>query len=449
MEGLSNWKISTLGLQHVLAMYAGAVIVPLIVGPAIGLTGKELEYLISIDLFMCGIATLLQVVGGKHIGVKLPVVLGCAFQAVAPMITIGNVHGITAIYGAIICSGIVVVILSQFMSKVMHFFPPIVTGSVVTIIGVTLIPVAMGNAAGGEGAPGFGNLQNFFLATITLVLIVLLNKFLKGYMRAISVLLALVFGTVIAYMMGAVDFGDAKEASWIHAVKPFYFGIPTFNISAIITMTIVAIVSMIESTGVFLALGEVCEKELKSDNIKKGLRAEGMATAIGGVFNAFPYTSFSQNVGLVALTKVKTRNVVIAAGVILIILGLLPKVAAITATIPNSVLGGAMIAMFGMVIASGIKMLSKVDFNRQENALIVAISVGIGLGSAVVPAFFQELPDSIRLLVQNGIVTGSVSAIILNVIFNFKETKILQRNNSEREKALKMQGEEQGKNEVI
>lgn len=445
MESLSNWKISTLGLQHVLAMYAGAVIVPLIVGPAIGITGKDLEYLISIDLFMCGIATLLQVVGGKHIGVKLPVVLGCAFQAVAPMIAIGNIHGITAIYGAIICSGVVVIILSQFMSKVMHFFPPVVTGSVVTIIGVSLIPVAMGNAAGGQGAPGFGNLQNFYLATFTLLLVILFNKFLNGYMRAISVLLALVIGTVVAYTMGVVDFSDAKEASWIHAVRPFYFGLPTFNISAIITMVIVAIVSMIESTGVFLALGEVCERDLKSENIKKGLRAEGIATAIGGVFNAFPYTSFSQNVGLVALTKVKTRNVIIAAGIILITLGLLPKVAAVTATIPNAVLGGAMIAMFGMVIASGIKMLSKVDFNRQENSLIVAISVGIGLGAAVVPAFFQELTDSIRLLVQNGIVVGSIAAIFLNIIFNTEDMKKDKRTNNEREEKYRNRKQEQNK----
>lgn len=436
-QGLSTWKTSTLGLQHVLAMYAGAVLVPLIVGPAIGLNAKELEYLISIDLFMCGIATLLQVIGGKHIGIKLPVVLGCAFQAVAPMIAIGNTHGITAIYGAIICSGIIVIILSQFMSKVMQFFPPVVTGSVVTIIGVSLIPVAMDNAAGGADNPEFGSMSSFFLATFTVLLVILFNRFLKGYMKAIAVLLALIIGSVVASFMGLVNMDDVGEASWVHAIKPFYFGLPTFNISAILTMTIVAIVSMIESTGVFLALGEVCDRELKSENIKKGLRAEGIATAIGGIFNAFPYTSFSQNVGLVALTKVKTRNVVIAAGIILISLGLLPKVAAVTATIPLPVLGGAMIAMFGMVIASGIKMLSKVDFERQENSLIVAISVGIGLGASVLPAFFESLPESLQLLVNNGIVVGSAAAVGLNILFNYseiKETRVKARREEELEK---------------
>lgn len=436
MEKLNPWKVGTLGFQHVLAMYAGAVIVPLIVGPAIGLTAQQLAYLISIDLFTCGIATLLQVIGGKHFGIKLPVILGCTFTAVGPMIAIGKLQGITAIYGAIIASGIIVMILSQFMSKIMRFFPPVVTGSVVAIIGVSLIPVAMNNAAGGLGSPDYGSAKNLFLAAFTLVLIILMNRFFKGYMKAISVLLSLVAGTIVAYFMGLVSFAEVSQASWFHVVQPFYFGFPTFNASAILTMTLVAIVSMIESTGVFLALGDVCERKLDSKDIKKGLRAEGLAVVIGGMFNAFPYTSFSQNVGLVALTKVKTRNVVIAAGVILMILGLLPKVAALTTIIPMAVLGGAMIPMFGMVISSGIRMLSVVDFSKNENLLIVACSIGIGLGSAVVPQIFESLPTSARLLVENGIVLGSITAILLNMVFNYKELNI-----SESERIEQLKGE--------
>ncbi len=434
MEKLNPWKVGTLGFQHVLAMYAGAVIVPLIVGPAIGLTAQQLAYLISIDLFTCGIATLLQVIGGRHFGIRLPVILGCTFTAVGPMIAIGNLQGITAIYGAIIASGIIVMILSQFMSKIMRFFPPVVTGSVVAIIGVSLIPVAMNNAAGGLGSPEYGSAQNLFLAAFTLVLIILMNRFFKGYMRAISVLLSLVAGTITAYFIGLVSFAEVSQASWFHVVQPFYFGFPTFNASAILTMTLVAIVSMIESTGVFLALGDVCERKLDSKDIKKGLRAEGLAVVIGGIFNAFPYTSFSQNVGLVALTKVKTRNVVIAAGVILMVLGLLPKVAALTTIIPMAVLGGAMIPMFGMVISSGIRMLSVVDFSKNENLLIVACSIGIGLGSAVVPQIFESLPTSARLLVENGIVLGSITAILLNLVFNYKDLNISE---SERIEQLK------------
>lgn len=261
-----------------------------------------------------------------------------------------------------------------------------------------------------------------------------MNRFFKGYMRAISVLLSLVAGTITAYFMGLVSFAEVSQASWFHVVQPFYFGFPTFNASAILTMTLVAIVSMIESTGVFLALGDVCERKLDSKDIKKGLRAEGLAVVIGGIFNAFPYTSFSQNVGLVALTKVKTRNVVIAAGVILMVLGLLPKVAALTTIIPMAVLGGAMIPMFGMVISSGIRMLSVVDFSKNENLLIVACSIGIGLGSAVVPQIFESLPTSARLLVENGIVLGSITAILLNLVFNYKDLNISE---SERIEQLK------------
>ncbi|AZU62112.1 nucleobase:cation symporter-2 family protein [Neobacillus mesonae] len=436
MEKLGAWKVGTLGLQHVLAMYAGAVIVPLIVGPAIGMTPEQLAYLISIDLFTCGIATLIQVIGGRYFGIKLPVILGCTFTAVGPMIAIGNLQGITAIYGAIISSGIIVVILAQFMNKVMKFFPPVVTGSVVTIIGVSLIPVAMNNAAGGQGAPTFGNIENLLLALLTLVIIIVLNRFFTGFARAISVLIGLIVGTLVASFMGLVNFSAVSEASWFHIIQPFYFGLPTFNFSAILTMTLVAIVSMIESTGVFLALGDVCERKLDSKDIKKGLRAEGLAVALGGIFNSFPYTTFSQNVGLVALTKVKTRNVVMTAGVMLMILGLLPKVAALTTIIPTAVLGGAMIPMFGMVIASGIKMLSAVDFSRNENSLIVACSIGIGLGAAVVPVMFEQLPDNLRLLVENGIVIGSVTAVILNIVFNHKLLNV-----SEEERYEQMKGD--------
>lgn len=426
MEKLTPWKIGTLGLQHVLAMYAGAVIVPLIVGPAVGMTAEQLSFLISIDLFTCGIASLLQVVGGRYFGIKLPVILGCTFTAVGPMIAIGKLQGITAIYGAIIVSGIIVMILAQFMSRVMRYFPPVVTGSVVTIIGISLIPVAMNNVAGGVGAPDFGNIRNLLLAALTLVLIIVINRYLSGYMRAVSVLISMILGTLVAMGMGMVNLSSVSQASWFHMVPPFYFGIPTFHVTAILTMILVAIVSMIESTGVFLALGDVCEKKLKSSDIKKGLRAEGLASFIGGIFNAFPYTTFSQNVGLVALTRIKTRNVVIAAGVILMILGLVPKVAALTMIIPNPVLGGAMIAMFGMVISSGIKMLSRVDFQRNENLLIIAISVGIGLGAAAIPDAFAKLPEGLRLLFQNGIVIGSFTAIVLNLFLNKREE---QKNN--------------------
>lgn len=415
---LNFWRMGALGFQHVLAMYAGAVVVPLIVGPAIGMTPEQVAYLISIDLFTCGIASLLQVLGGKYIGVKLPILLGCAFQAVGPMIAIGKIQGIPAIYGAIIVSGVLVVILAQFMNKIVKFFPPVVTGSVVTIIGTSLIGVAMGNIIGQPNTPDFASATSLFLATITFLLIVFMNRFFKGYWKSISVLLSLVIGTVIASFMGLVDFSAVHHAGLFRMVEPFRFGRPTFHLSAIISMVLVAIVSMIESTGVFFALADVCEKKIDGNDIKRGLRAEGIAQVIGGIFQAFPYTTYSQNVGLVALTGVKKRSVIISACVIIMVLGLLPKVAALTTIIPNPVLGGAMIPMFGMVVSSGIRQLAQVDFKRLENMFIVAVSVGIGLGVSIHPEVFSKLPESVSLILDSGIVTGSITAIFLNLLFN-------------------------------
>ncbi|TCW41564.1 nucleobase:cation symporter-2 family protein [Laceyella sacchari] len=418
MGKLNGWKISFLGFQHVLAMYAGAVVVPLIVGGALKMNPEQLAYLISIDLFTCGIASLLQVIGGRYFGVKLPVILGCTFTAVPPMITIGQLEGLPAIYGSIIASGLIVTLIAQFFNHIMRLFPPVVIGSVITTIGVSLIPVAMNNMAGGQGSPTFGQWENLFLGLLTLLSVILLNRFGKGFIQSISVLLAMVIGTITAWFMGLVDLSHVADASWFRIVQPFYFGVPEFHVSSIITMSLVAIVSMIESTGVFMALADICDEKLEGERVKKGLRAEGLAIMIGGLFNSFPYTSFSQNVGLVALSKVKSRAVVIAAGIILIVLGLLPKVAAVTTIIPNAVLGGAMIPMFGMVIVSGIRALATIDFKQTQNLLIVACSVGMGLGTSVVPAIFKDLPDMIRVVVENGIVLGSLTAIVLNIIFN-------------------------------
>lgn len=420
------FKIASLGIQHVLAMYAGAVIVPLIVGGALGLTGEQLTYLVSIDIFMCGIATLLQVWRNKFFGIGLPVVLGCTFTAVGPMIAIGGQYGISAIYGSILVSGVFVVVISKFFGKLVKFFPPVVTGSVVTIIGITLIPVAMNNMAGGQGSPDFGSLSNIGLAFGTLLFIIVLFRFFKGFVRAIAILLGLAAGTIVSYFMGKVNFGAVAEASWFHMPSPFYFGMPTFEVTAILTMILVAMVSLVESTGVYFALGDICEEKLEEKDLSNGYRAEGLAIILGAVFNAFPYTTYSQNVGLLQLSGVKTKNVIYTAGAFLVLLGLVPKIGALTTIIPTPVLGGAMVAMFGMVVAYGIKMLSKVEFASQENLLIIACSVGMGLGVTAVPELFAQMPSSIRILTDNGIVAGSLTAIALNLVFNvFKGKKVV------------------------
>lgn len=423
MSNQSPLKVASLGLQHVLAMYAGAIVVPLIVGGALGLTAAQLTYLVSIDILMCGIATLLQVWKNKFFGIGLPVVLGCTFTAVSPMIAVGTQYGVTTIYGAILVSGLIVVLISKFFGKLARFFPPVVTGSVVMIIGITLIPVAINNLGGGQGAADFGALDNVALGFGTLLFIIFMYKFSTGFVRSISILLGLLVGTLAAFFLGKVDFSSVASASWLHLPHFFYFGTPTFNITAIITMTLVAIVSLVESTGVYYALGEITDKEISEDDLARGYRSEGLAIMLGGLFNAFPYTAFSQNVGLIQLSGIKTRNVIYTTAGMLIFIGFVPKIGAFTTIIPSSVLGGAMVAMFGMVIAAGIKMLSKVDFASQENLLIIACSVGMGLGVTVVPELFAQIPESIQILTDNGIVAGSLTAIFLNIVFNIVPTK--------------------------
>ncbi|CAG9611818.1 Nucleobase transporter PlUacP [Bacillus rhizoplanae] len=432
-------KIASLGIQHMLAMYAGAVIVPLIVGGGLGLNQGELTYLVSIDLLMCGIATILQALTNRFFGIGLPVVLGCTFTAVGPMIAIGKQYGVSAVYGSIIAAGLFVVLFSSMFGKLVKLFPPVVTGSVVTVIGVTLVPVAINDMAGGVGSKDFGSLSNLALAFGVLLFIIIMYRFFDGFIRSISILLGLLFGTAIAALMGKVSLQAVAEADWFHGVQPFYFGTPTFELTPIITMILVACVGIVEATGVYFALSDICNKKIGEKELAKGYRAEGIAMMLGGIFNAFPYTTYSQNVGLVQLTGVRNRVVIYTCGGMLIVLGFIPKIAALTTIIPTPVLGGAMLAMFGMVMAYGIKMLSAVNFAKQENLLIVACSVGIGLGVTVVPTLFSQLPESVRILTDNGIVLGSASAVLLNIVFNMipqKQTKVKEEQVAKSEKSV-------------
>lgn len=411
-------KETALGIQHLLAMYAGAILVPLIIGKELGFNSEQMTYLVAIDILMCGIATLLQVYSGRIIGIGLPVVLGCTFTAVAPIIEIGSEKGIGAIYGAIIASGTIIFLIGGVFGMLVKFFPPVVTGTVVATIGISLLPVAVNNMAGGLGSPDFGSSANMTLAFTTLLIILVVYRFATGFLRAIAILVGLVGGTVIAIFFKMVDFTPVQQADVVHVVQPFYFGVPTFDASSIILMTLVAMVSLVESTGVYFALGDICDKPLNSKDLARGYRSEGLASIIGGLFNAFPYTTFSQNVGLTQMSGVKSRRVIVITGVMLVILGFVPKLAALTTIIPEAVLGAAMIAMFGMVIMQGVKMLAPAVIHSAENAMIAAVAIGLGVGVSIVPEIFQSLPSQISILTSNGIVAAAVTAIVLNIFFN-------------------------------
>ena len=408
-----------LGFQHLLAMYSGDVLVPLLIGSYLHFSAMQMTYLVSIDIFMCGIATLLQLKQTALTGIGLPVVLGCAVQAVTPLESIGSKLGITYMYGAIIASGIFVFLIAGIFSKLKKLFPPVVTGSLITIIGFTLVPVGFQDLGGGTpSAHSFGDPKNLLVGFITIAVILLLNAWAKGFLKSIAILLGILIGSFIAGAMGMVSLKTVSEAAWLHTPQLFFFGVPHFNGSAMITMILVSLTTIIESTGVFFALSEVTGQKLTSDDIKRGYRAEGIAAILGGLFNTFPYSTFSENVGVIRMSGVKTRRPVYYAAVMLLLLGLLPKAGALATVIPDPVLGGAMIVMFGIVGVQGIQILHKVDFTDNGNILVASVSVGLGLGVTMYPHIFQFLPTEFQIMMGNGVVVGSVAAVVLNLLFN-------------------------------
>ncbi|MER7036437.1 nucleobase:cation symporter-2 family protein [Streptomyces microflavus] len=421
-ETLPPLKMFTSGLQHVAAMYAGVVAPPLIVGPAVGLTAKETAFLMGASLFTAGIATLLQTIGFWKVGARLPFVNGVSFAGVAPMIAIGKDRGhdgIAVIFGAIIVASVLGFLLAPYFCKLVRFFPPVVTGTVITLIGVSLLPVAFNWSQGGNAtADDYGSMTNITMAAVTLVIVLALRKLLRGFLQQIAILLGLVIGTLIAVPAGITDFSAIKNADVVGFPTPFAFGGPQFEIAAIISMCIVMLVCMTESTADMLALGKIVGRPADEKIIEGGLRADTLGSAISPIFNGFMCSAFAQNVGLVAMTKIRSRFVVAAGGGILIVLGLVPVAASVIALVPLPVLGGAGIVLFGTVAASGIQTLATAAMEKGENALIVAAALGIGLIPIAAPQFYHAFPESLLVVLDSGISTGCVVAIVLNLAFN-------------------------------
>ncbi|MEV3891527.1 purine permease [Streptomyces anulatus] len=421
-ETLPPLKMFTSGLQHVAAMYAGVVAPPLIVGPAVGLTAKETAFLMGASLFTAGIATLLQTIGFWKVGARLPFVNGVSFAGVAPMIAIGKDRGhdgIAVIFGAIIVASLLGFVLAPYFCKLVRFFPPVVTGTVITLIGVSLLPVAFNWSQGGNAtADDYGSMTNITMAAVTLVIVLALRKLLRGFLQQIAILLGLVIGTLVAIPAGITDFGAIKDADVVGFPTPFAFGAPQFEIAAIISMCIVMLVCMTESTADMLALGKIVGRPADEKIIEGGLRADTLGSAISPLFNGFMCSAFAQNVGLVAMTKIRSRFVVAAGGGILIVLGLVPVAASVIALVPLPVLGGAGIVLFGTVAASGIQTLATAAMEKGENALIVAAALGIGLIPIAAPQFYHAFPESLLVVLDSGISTGCVVAIALNLAFN-------------------------------
>ncbi|MFG3094439.1 nucleobase:cation symporter-2 family protein [Streptomyces sp. NPDC048202] len=412
-------QLAAFGLQHVLAMYAGAVAVPLIVGGALRLSPADLAYLITADLLVCGVATLIQCVGFWRFGVRLPIMQGCTFAAVSPMVLIGTTGGgLPAIYGSVIVAGLAIVLLAPVFGRLLRFFPPLVTGTVILIIGVSLLPVAGNWAAGGVGAKDFGAPRNLALAAFVLAVVLGVQRFAPPFLARVAVLTGIVVGLAVAVPLGFTDFGGVADADWVGISTPFHFGAPEFRVSAIVSMLVVALVTMTETTGDLIAVGELTGRKIEQRSLADGLRADGLSTVLGGVFNTFPYTAYAQNVGLVGMTRVRSRWVVAAAGALLVLLGLLPKLGAMVAAVPAPVLGGAGLVMFGTVAASGLRTLAAVDFRDNHNLTVVAVSVAVGMLPVGVPTVYAKFPDWFQTVMNSGISAGCLTAIALNLLFN-------------------------------
>ena len=408
------------GFQHVLTMYGGIIAPPLIVGGAAGLTAAEIGTLVAASLFVGGLATILQTVGVRFFGSQLPLVQGVSFAGVSTMVAIVNGGGgIPAILGAVIVASAVGFLITPFFAQIIRFFPPVVTGVVITTIGLTLMPVAANWAMGGaEDAPDYGSTSNIGLAFLTFAIVILLSKVGSGAVSRLSILIAIVAGTLISIPLGMADFAGVGDGPIFAFPTPLAFGAPTFEAAAIVSMLIVILVTLTETTADIIAVGEIVDTKVDRKRIANGLRADMASSVVSPFFGSFTQSAFAQNVGLVAITGIKSRFVVAAGGLILVVLGLLPVLGRVVAAVPTPVLGGAGVVLFGSVAASGIRTLAKVDYANSMNLVIVAASISFGMVPIAKPDFYDQFPTWFATIFHSGISSAALMAILLNILFN-------------------------------
>ena len=406
------------GTQHILTMYGGVIAPPLIVGGAAGLSPGDMALLVTAGLFLSGLATLLQTLGLGPFGSRLPIVQGISFASVSTMVAIAQDGGVRPVFGAIIVAGLIGLVASSFFAQLVRLFPAVVTGTIITVIGLSLLPVAFTWAMGGAGAKDLGSMENIGYAGLTLLIILVVSRAFQGAVSRLSILIGLVAGTVVAAIAGKADFSKVGDSKVLALPQVFHFGSPTFEVGAIVSMTIVIFVIMTETTADILAIGEIVGTEVDAKRVADGLRADMASTAVAPVFGTFPCSAFAQNVGLVALTGIKSRYAVAAGGGVLLLLGLLPVVGAVVAAIPYPVLGGAGIVLFGSVAASGIRTLSRVDYHDNLNMVIVSVAVSVGIIPIAAPTFWDAFPDWLGVVMHSGISATAIVAVLLNLLFN-------------------------------
>jgi xanthine permease len=413
---------TALGIQHVLAMFASNVTPSIIIAGAAGFAfgGEDMVFLVQMAMLFAGIATLFQTIGFGPVGARLPVMQGTSFAFVPIMIGIVKTSGIATLFGAVIVAGLFHTFLGSVIGRIRHWFPPLVTGIVITAIGLALLPVGIKYAAGGAAAfqmnaPEWGDLSRWGLALVVIFVALGVKFFTRGTMSSAAILIGLIAGYIVGYLTGQVNFGGVAKAAWFAIPQPFKYGVE-FSAYAIIGMCLMSVVSAIETVGDISGIAKGgANREATDKELAGGTYADGLGSFVAGLFGGLPNTSFSQNVGLISMTGVMSRSVVTLGALFLVACGLIPKVGAIIAAMPISVLGGGVIVMFGMVVSAGINMLSDVNWNRR-NMIILAMSLSIGLGLQAVPKSMQHLPDSLEMLMVSGLLPAAAISVILNLL---------------------------------
>ncbi len=422
MEGTPGiGEVLPLALQHVVAMIVGCVTPAIIVSNAASLSDADKVLMIQSALVVAALSTLLQVYGlgkkdGFHIGFRLPVIMGISFAYVPSMQAIAGTGGVASILGAQIVGGIMAVIVGIFVKKIQRFFPPLITGTVVFTIGLSLYPTAVNYMAGGSSSADYGSPMNWLISIITLVVVVALNHYGKGIVKLASILIGIVAGYVIAAICGMVNFSSAATAAWFSLPQPFHFGI-VFDPAACIALGLLFVINSIQAIGDITATttGSM-DRYPSGEELKSGIIGYGMTNIIGAMLGGLPTASFSQNVGIVTTTKVVNRCVFGLAALVILIAGLVPKFSAVLTTIPQCVLGGATITVFASIAMTGMRLINTEKMNYR-NTSIVGLSVALGMGISQCQAALSSFPEAVTIIVgKSPVVVATLIALLLNSI---------------------------------
>lgn len=417
------------GVQHVLMMYVGCVSVPLTIGAALGLDQATVAMLINADLLVAGVITLIQSLGaGKFAGVRMPIVGGAAFAQVATMISIGHTYGLPAIWGCMLAGGVLGLALAWPFSKLLTFFPPLVTGSVLLVLGISLIGVPGRLILGGDGdtsSASYARPLYIGIAALVVVIAFGLSALARGMVAKASLLIAAVVGVLLCWPAGLLDFSGVGDEPLLAMVSPFHFGRPEFPVAGVISMTVVMMFLFSETIASVGALSEITGKKLSRGDVARALSGDALSGVLGGIFNGFYDTVFTQNVGAIKTTRVHSRYVTAVSGAILLLMGLMPVTGAVIAALPDPVVGGVSLMLFTSIASVGVATLRKADLGDTINSLILSAAVALGLLSEFAGDIWSKFPDWAQTLLSDGVVLAALSAFFLNLLFN--HTRIAEK----------------------